>query len=586
MPTEAPGAQGPQVAPGVQPGIQMAEQMPLSAAGGGPERERQAMLGNEASQHLGMAIQMKVIQANMASAAQRENAYMQKADDLLQGTDQNPGLLRLKGSNAIDAYPAVQKQLQEYKQKLQDSAPNDDVNRMLSGSLGQKFTNYDGTIQKHIGEQLTAVAVQQDLNGKQEFLKQAGTSSAGPGGIDGYLSLRQDAINTMRRNGITIEGVKIDSQGNHIQGPDGKPLPADATQVKIDAQVQAMDAAHVEGLLMNGKPHAAQAFMEHPDIQNDMSKNQKLAETLSDKVGNAVAQDKAYHVTGPDLFRQHGLNDLAGALKATEKLPEEYGERQRTREAVKQIYEDNQKHVEEMDKLEKGADWDYWRQHGSMRPGISIERETDMRKIINNYETHAKVGKDDTELKMSITDMAYSADPKERAQFSAMNLAAPEYASRLTPSTLESLTKVQRSLQNPDKGAYQQAAIPYQQQQQVGNEVMRHMGWDPEQPNNKDVPQFRQDLDTRIKQAESIGGKKLDYDGMCEIATKMRIDRLAGRPAPVATATVTPGPIAEASEIPAAQRAKLMGVLKASGMAQTEENILKLQQTYESQNAR
>ena len=96
MPTEAPGAQGPQVAPGVQPGIQMAEQMPLSAAGGGPERERQAMLGNEASQHLGMAIQMKVIQANMASAAQRENAYMQKADDLLQGTDQNPGLLRLK----------------------------------------------------------------------------------------------------------------------------------------------------------------------------------------------------------------------------------------------------------------------------------------------------------------------------------------------------------------------------------------------------------------------------------------------------------------------------------------------------------
>lgn len=569
-------AQGPQVQPGALPQAQANVQVPLAAAGGGPLREQQAQVGDEISQHIGRAVQLEKMRSDQISATERGAALQQTANNAMHGDPNDPdkpGYLASRGQQAVDQIQGTIADTHKKFQDILDSAPNDDVRRMLERPMLDTMNDLQMNAQGHLMKQRDVMATNA-TNGAVDVSLRSGALAVGTPNQDNDIEKNYDAgLRTIRTHGVVHDGdIMVGNDGKVVEDADGHPQAGPGTQAKMDAFAQKYHSGIIDSMLAGGNAAQAQAYMDKPEVRADLEKNPKSLENMTEKVGVQVVRENAFP-QAVKLYDQHGIDGQGDAMVATEKLKDkpfnEYGE---VRNALKQIYSDHKQALKDFQEGEDKSQWAYMTQHqGQVQPGTPPDKAAEYRSAYDSFQK--KNGVSDPTIYRSVKDMLESTDPKQRADVAKLNLNDPYYRGSLSNTQWNELAKGQDAVrQIPRGGKPPLPDIPYRIQTEVANETMIGMGMDPNAtkgaPGYEAVQSFRNALDQRVSQ---MGEKASDREAVSQAAAHLAIQTVQGGPqgvhlAPLYQASRGAPFFVRAQDIPPADAARVDRFLAGRGI--------------------
>ena len=505
--SQAPDQQGPQVLPSEMPQVMAQQQAPLAAFGGGALREQQAAVGEQTSDHIGRAIQLETMKANQISMAERSAQINQIATKYMYGDDQNQGYMAQRGGNAVSAINPMLEKSDKEMQSVLESAPNDDVRRMV---MKEYETSRDGMMRQshaHLMEQREVYA-KQTLDGVAQTSMEAGARAVGTPDATAQIQVNlQKGLQAIRSFGVAQSGdIMVGADGSVVEDADGHPKAGPETQSKMDAFADKYHTGIVASMMAQGRPGEAKAYLDAN--KDDLMKNPVGFKTLEKAVTTDYGKQKAQG-TAMDLIAKYGktegpdgkpltLSQVEGlVLSHTEKLPD--AERIEVRRAISQHYGDAKQVLDHATQSQQAAVFDQIDKTGQVPDAYTI-RGMDA----NQLRSYMQMRKDnklstDHATLYSLKDMANSSDPKERGDFANTNLW--DYRTKLSDSDFKSLQSQQARLRNPK--AHDEAVDKgYRVQTQVANETMIGLGMDPGNAKDPDVVAFRKALDERIGESK------------------------------------------------------------------------------------
>lgn len=124
------------------------------------------------------------------------------------GTAEHPGFLNQKGENALNAYPIVQKQIQDKLKSLKESASNQQVIDMFStaanertNSVNSQFLNHTADERQRANDAVTDARLKQAVN-------DAASNWANPAALERSIAIVQgDITDAAIRNGLPKEAA-------------------------------------------------------------------------------------------------------------------------------------------------------------------------------------------------------------------------------------------------------------------------------------------------------------------------------------------------------------------------------------------
>ena len=525
----APEAQVPQVAPGDLPNVKAQEQLPLQAAGGGPLVEQQAAVGEQLGEHVGRAIQLETMKANQTSTADRAIMLSQISTKYLYGDPQTntPGYLAQRGRNAADTLNPMMEQSDKEMQAVLDSAPNENVKRMV---LKEYATQKDGMLRQahaHLMEQ-NEVAAKDTMAGTQEQAMDAGWKSVNtPDEHNQIVSNRE-----LGAKGIL--SYYAGHQGDIVVNPDGSTAPGDETKAALDQYYYKYDAGVIQSYLAQKSPEKARAYLEAN--KDSLEKNPEGFKVMEKAVGidygkqvaGAKAGDlmrEAQKQKGPDGKPLTLDQQLGWAWSQTEDMQDD-DQRKAINSHLNEAIGNQKKLLDHTTQSQQAAIFGQADQ-GNMPDALTLAKggmDADKVRAYIQMRKDNKLATDPNTL-YSLKDMANSSDPKDRGDFANTNLW--DYRTKLSDPDFKALQAQQARLRNPKAGD-EAVDHGYRAQTQVGNEVMLGLGMDPGKSKDPGVVAFRQALESRIGEAEKASKAPLDRGKIQDIAKHLAVNVVNG----------------------------------------------------------
>jgi len=574
---EAPGAQGPQVTPEIQPQIQSNVQMPLEAAGGGQTREQIAQAGNEAAQHLNMAIQMKVIQANAASVDARMAGAVQESSDLYRKFDQT------KEGNTLAAQKDLYDGLKDIGSKYQQSAQdlNSDVARNFQEKWEAHASALNNLIQQKVDKESTnyinsssnlTIAKYKDM-----ALLGDPTTLAGLKSTMAYVEM---AHNELRENIIlNKQGMAVDENNNPIMetGPDGKPQAklGPAGELAIRKWDEDFVKEKAQSLLNQGDANAAFSWLKGPFSESILKENPKDYSMIVSKVGdeaskvNSVSYAKQ-SLASLGLYDKDGNSNLGNALEQVDKMPGDLiHKRDDYHAAVKQAWTDGML-------ADDASKWKQMQQTGGKLPIDTPE------KVRSKYEGEWKTfqehqQKSDMKTYYGLNDMFLSTDKDDMNDAAKVNLL--DYKQDLKDSDYKHFQNLQAQMNANNPKA---DISKLRSQTEPLFEAMHSVGIEPKNLDDPEVLKIRSAMDDAVK----TSGKELDRKGYQDLAWDVVKNHVVNRgkeinnnlPDSSGISTVKPRTV---DDLPEERAESIMRYLRKRGDKNPDEDfILKMNDRY------
>ena len=574
---EAPGAQGPQVTPEIQPQIQSNVQMPLEAAGGGQTREQIAQAGNEAAQHLNMAIQMKVIQANAASVDARMAGAVQESSDLYRKFDQT------KEGNTIAAQKDLYAGLKDIGQKYQQSAQdlNSDVARNFQEKWEAHASALNNLIQQKVDKESTNyINSSSNLTiAKYKDMALLGDPTT-PAGLKSTMAYVEMAHNELRENIIlNKQGMAVDENNNPIMetGPDGKPQAklGPAGELAIRKWDEDFVKEKAQSLLNQGDANAAFSWLKGPFSESILKENPKDYSMIVSKVGdeaskvNSVSYAKQ-SLASLGLYDKDGNSNLGNALEQVDKMPGDLiHKRDDYHAAVKQAWTDGML-------ADDASKWKQMQQTGGKLPIDTPE------KVRSKYEGEWKTfqehqQKSDMKTYYGLNDMFLSTDKDDMNDAAKVNLL--DYKQDLKDSDYKHFQNLQAQMNANNPKA---DISKLRSQTEPLFEAMHSVGIEPKNLDDPEVLKIRSAMDDAVK----TSGKELDRKGYQDLAWDVVKNHVVNRgkeinnnlPDSSGISTVKPRTI---DDLPEERAESIMRYLRKRGDKNPDEDfILKMNDRY------
>ena len=499
--------------PNVRP---IEEQMPLTAAGGGPVVEEENKTREATLLNVGAIAAHEMKKANQIAVAKNTMNLNDVFAKHLYGDEQNPGYLNMTGQEAIDQSNKVVEKFKADADKLSEGLVNDDQRRMFEHQVVSTTDRMNEVVHNHIFKQ-REILDSQASTGLLSSCVQTGAKAVGNEGEDRVIKdakqqgLDYIAAHQALRNPLEFAGGEY-KESDSTKSQKLKFTTEFHTQI-LDQMIK--DPSRADDAMK----YYQQAFDsgeinvdKDKTLFNMLKKNQSIqdADKMADEIYRGNINDKK-----AALARVEKIEDVEFKKAVFSDLNRRFRDNSEQRKATESSVK--QGLLQSIDKTGQMPDV-------GMLNGL---KDSDQKEIQRYWERkHYDIP---TDLKRStyfgLMDLATSSDEKEQADFIHENLSDPYYRNRVSDSDLKQLTGKQAKMRTENSGWQGDSWHP---QTQAANETLRQLGIDPSDNKNPTVLAMKQELDSYAKGYQGVAGKSPNSDDFRKmakvVATKMVLE--------------------------------------------------------------